>query len=250
MELLFILILIILFSILSKKNTINTNDKNLTLKKEKEFKDFNKVKSLHILELQLNFRNKKVLDIGSINGTFSKILSRLNCDVTLSTPNNQIFNKLSQKYKVIKLDIEKKEDYNNLEYFDYILCYDVLEHIENPIKAVEYMSEKTNTLIIESSFSNYYNSNILNIKNEKSINTSTLGIGSRFSRDTMYKLLNNYFNYIYSVKKLPNHSSYQKDWTNLDFKDNLTQYSRDILIASKNHINNKNLEFGLIKTHY
>jgi hypothetical protein len=191
-----------------------------------------------------------VLDISSINGNFSKILSNYNCDVTLSTPNQKIYNKLNQKYNVIKLDVENEEDFKQLEHFDYILCYDILEHIQNPIKAISNMASKTDIIIIESSFSNFYNTDILNIKNEKSINTSQNGIGSRFSRDTLYKLLNNHFDYLYSIKKIPNHFSYNNDWGNIDFKNNLTQKNRDFIIASKKHIKNNNLEFGLIKKHY
>lgn len=249
MKLLIILFIIILFSTLSKKQSKDTKKiKEKTIKKI-ELTKFSNLRGLHILELQLDFYQKKVLDIGSINGNFSKIISKLQGEVTLSTPNEKIFNKLSNKYKVIRLNVENQNDFEDLEYFDYILCYDVLEHIRNPLKAIENMASKTNTLIIESTFSNFYDDHILNIKNEKSINTSDNEIGSRFSRDTMYKALNNHFDYIYSVKKLPDHSSYQKDWNKIHFRDNLTQKSRDILIASKKNIQNKNLEFGLIKIH-
>lgn len=250
MELLFILILIILFSVFSKKKTKNEKKYNQRLEKKSKLSEFSKLRSLHLLELKLNFNNKKVLDIGSINGNFSKILSKLNCDVTLSTPDDNIYQKLSKKYKVVKLNIENKADFSQLEYYDYILCYDVLEHIENPVETISNMASITDTIIVESSFSNYFNSDILNIKNEKSKNTSLNSIGSRFSRDTIYKILNNHFDLLYSVKKLPKHPSYHNDWQNIDYTQNLSQNSRDIIIASKKNILNKNLEFGLIKKHY
>ena len=249
MKLLLLLFIIILFSILSKKN--NQDNKNLEEINNKtvELVKFTNIRSLHLLELGFNFNQKKVLDIGSINGNFSKIISKLNGEVTLSTPNEEMYHKLSKKYNVIKLNIENEVDFENLEYYDYILCYDVLEHIENPIKAIKNMASKSDILIIESTFSNFYDDNILNVKNEKSINTSENGIGSRFSRDTLYKVLNNHYNYIYSVKKLPNHFSYQKSWEQVNYRDNLTQKGRDILVASKKNIYNVNLDFGLIKNH-
>lgn len=249
MELIIILFIIILFCIFSKNQSKETKKNNIKTFKKKEIKNFNNLKTLHLIELQLDFYEKKVLDIGSTNGNFSKIISKLNGDVTLSTPNKKVYDKLINKYKVIKLDIENKSEIENLEYFDYILCYDVLEHLQNPIKAIENMYSKTDILIIESSFSNFYNDDIVNIKNEKSINTSNTGIGSRFSRDTLYKLLINNFDYVYSIKKIPEHFSYQKDWNQTNYRNNLTQKSRDILIGSKKVISNNNLEFGLIKYH-
>ena len=251
MNLIFILFIIILFTILLKNKNKEIKKININNKKKVNLNDFHREKALHFIELQLNFNKAKVLDIGSINGSFTKIISKLNGEVTLSTPHQQKYEKLKNKnYNVIKLDVENEEQMSNLDYYNYILCYDVLEHLENPIKAIKNMASKTDILIIESSFSNFYSPDIINIKSEKSVNTSLNEIGSRFSRLTIYKLLNNHFNFIYSVKKLPKHSSYQNDWNNIDYKDNLTQNGRDFIIASKKHITNINIDFGLIKKHY
>jgi hypothetical protein len=253
MKLIFVLILIILFIVLSKNKNQEIKNIQFIEDESQKYKKFQVARIKHLVELKLNFNNKKILEVGSINRTFAKFISKLNGKITLSTPNLKIYQHLTSKnskFEVLKLNIEKKEDFENLDHYDYILCYDVLEHLQNPIKAIENMASKTDVIIIESSFSNYFADEIITINNFKNKFTSLNGIGSRFSRSTMYKLLNNHFDYIYSVKKIPNHSTFQKDWENIDIKKNLTQESRDVIIASKKHIQNINLDFGLIKKHY
>ena len=166
MNLLFILILIILFIKLSKNKNKEIKDLSKTNEKKINIKDFQIKRINHLMELNLNFYNKKVLEIGSVNGSFAKMISKFNADITLSSAHDRKVERLKlkdNKYKVIKLDIENENDFKNLENYDYILCYDVLEHLKNPIKAITNMASITQTLIIESSFSNFFSEEIINI---------------------------------------------------------------------------------------
>ena len=250
MNIFLLLFIIIIFLTLSKKTQSKIQDDGIKLERTTEIKNIETKRLNHLLNLELNFFNKKILEIGSINGSYAKVIKKVNGKVTLSSPHQKKIDRFKRKnseYNVI--NIEDENDFKDIGYFDYVLCYDVLEHIQNPIKAIENLSSITDTIIVESSFTNFYNESIVNVTMDKTSLSSLNGIGSRFSRITLYRLLNNHFNYIYSLKKLPEHEIYKKNWTKINHKENLSQKSRDFLVASKKHILNPNLKFGLIKIH-
>lgn len=80
----------------------------------------------------------KILEVGCGTGGFSRLLLRRQYDVTVSDRDDTIV-KVAMKnigmsgIKIIKLDIEKESKGK----YDFILAFDVLEHIKNDISAIK-----------------------------------------------------------------------------------------------------------------
>lgn len=214
----------------------------------KKYRKFTKMRLIHLNSLNFDFKNKTVLEIGAKDSSFARFFLSQNAKVTISSPlDSKInkFKKLKLDINVIKLDIENPIPV--LKY-DFIICYGVIEHIPNPIKSIEWMSQNCNTLILESSVSNLLNENIMTINyKNNSKDLSLKKSGSRFSRLTLMNLLSNYFKYVYTTKTQPEHEKYPKYWNSIDLKFHLTLNIRAIFVASHSILNNNTLQFNLPK---
>ena len=81
---------------------------------------------------------KKVLEVGCGIGAFAKILNERGFEVNATDISAYIIKKAKKNLPEIdfqKLDIEKKTKVKNK--YDYILAFEVLEHLKNPTKAIE-----------------------------------------------------------------------------------------------------------------
>ena len=82
-------------------------------------------------------QGRKVLEVGCAIGSFSKLLSERGFDVVATDISEFIIEKASKLQKDVKfkiLDIEKDVKVN--EKYDYIFAFEVLEHLNNPQKAL------------------------------------------------------------------------------------------------------------------
>lgn len=89
-----------------------------------------------------NGKDKKALEIGCSIGAFAKILKERGFEVTATDISSYIINKAKKLQKDIDfrvLDIEKGSKINDL--FDYIFCFETVEHLKNPLKALSYMKK-------------------------------------------------------------------------------------------------------------
>jgi len=99
---------------------------------------------------------KKLHEIGSSLGYFSRVFKDRGFDVSASDISSYIAKKAGKIQKDIKfsrLDIEKSQ--KNIGEFDYIVAFEVLEHLENPKKAIlniKKMLKKDGILIFSTPF--------------------------------------------------------------------------------------------------
>jgi len=85
---------------------------------------------------------KKALEIGCSIGAFAKILKERGFEVTATDISSYIINKAKKLQKDIDfrvLDIEKGNKINDL--YDYIFCFETIEHLKNPAKALSDMKK-------------------------------------------------------------------------------------------------------------
>jgi 2-polyprenyl-3-methyl-5-hydroxy-6-metoxy-1,4-benzoquinol methylase len=87
----------------------------------------------HMKVLNLVSKNKRVLEIGCSTGQISRKLSENGCEV-VGVELNEESARVAQKYckKVIVSDVCKIKATDYLNYFDFILFMDVLEHLDDP----------------------------------------------------------------------------------------------------------------------
>lgn len=88
-------------------------------------------------------RGKKVLELGSSMGYFSKVFKDRGFKVVASDISSYIVNKAEKFQKGVGfevIDVEKKIQVGGV--FDYIVAFEVLEHLKNPGKALENIFEK------------------------------------------------------------------------------------------------------------
>ena len=212
----------------------------------KKYRKFTKLRLIHLNSLNFKFNNKSILEIGAKDTSFSRYFLSQKANVTISSPLDfkiQKFKKSKLNIKTIKLNIENPI---NTPKYDYIICYGVIEHIKNPIKSIEWMSKKSNVLIIESSVSNLFNDKVISVPYKKNSKDLSLNkYGSRFSRKTLMNILQNNFKYVYCTKSQPEDEKYPKNWNTVDPNKHFSLNIRSIFIASHELLENYNLQFNL-----
>lgn len=90
-------------------------------------------------------KGKKVLELGSSIGAFAKILKSKGYDIIASDVSSYIVDKASCLQKDIPfkvINVEKEIKINGS--FDYIFCFDVVEHLKKPKDAFENIIRKLN----------------------------------------------------------------------------------------------------------
>jgi len=106
--------------------------------------DANDKNSSHFKKISYIENNSKVLDVGCANGDFGYFLiNEKNCEVTGIDYNFENVKKIKEEklYKNVfcmdldNLEINSFEKYRN--YFDHIVCGDVIEHIKNPFEVLK-----------------------------------------------------------------------------------------------------------------
>ena len=95
--------------------------------------------SMHMKITEFVESGKKVLDVGCAYGNLAEVMSANTCEV-VGVEISPKAGKSAQKYckEVFIGDVESIElssDYIN--YFDYIIFADILEHLKNPLKVLE-----------------------------------------------------------------------------------------------------------------
>jgi len=91
-------------------------------------------------------KNKTVLEVGSGAGRFTEIFSKTNCYLFTMDSSNAIQSnyennkKISKKIFFIKNEIENDIFKENA--FDYVFCYGVIQHTQNPLLTLDILINK------------------------------------------------------------------------------------------------------------
>ena len=96
---------------------------------------------LEYISSRLEIKNKKILDIGCGGGILSEELSKMGAKVTGIDSSKKSINIAKKHAKEQDLEIEYINasilDASNLGDYDCVVCFEMIEHIHDPIKLIE-----------------------------------------------------------------------------------------------------------------
>ena len=199
----------------------------------------NEARIKHLDTLNLNFKNKKILETGAGGkGDFTKYLLQFTGNITINDSRFENINNLlltnNLKLQYNTWDLNENIPTDNI--FDIIFCYGTFYHLHKPEKTIDNLSKIFKDFIIIETITSGQNNMYLNICNEdiNNLNQSSTGYGCRPGREYVFNLLQKYFKYVYTLKTQPIHEEFS-----LVFPcDNS---SRCIFIGSHNYIENNML---------
>lgn len=208
-----------------------------------------------------NFKNKKILEVGSFIGYFSSVLKSLEHDVTAFDRYNDFDGALDEicldmkckNINVIKSskDTEDK-DFENLEKFDVIICMAVIEHIPHTPK---YFLQKLCSKLKKGGILILDTPNLTRLENRDNLSNdiSTFqNIRSQFNSDIPWAGHHREFTMdelIYFLKELKFHNIYSKRFDYHIFGKNSVNQN-EIHELSKKLIDDTMLDTNLIAGQY
>lgn len=194
----------------------------------------------HLASLGLNIADSTVLELGAGIGDHTSFFLDRSCQVVTSDVRQETLKILQSRYpylKVIRLDLDSPPG-EFFDLFDIVYCYGLLYHLENPAKALEFMSRCCRkTLLLETCVS-FGDEESLGLCTENLLkpSQSVSGIGCRPTRKWVYKQLKRHFEFVYLPITQPNHEEFPIDWTHPPAKQPLI---RAVFIASRQKLINK-----------
>ena len=175
---------------------------------------------------------RTAMDVGCGVGYFSNFLARMGLNVAAFDGRDENVIEARNRYPDIAFERYDIEDarLSELEPRDFVLCFGLLYHLENPFRAIRNLSSLTKKfLIIESMIAPYLSPSAVLIDEAKSIDQALSYIALVPSEACLVKMLYGAgFPHVYRAAKLPNHE---------DFKATLGhKRRRTILVASKSRL--------------
>jgi ubiquinone/menaquinone biosynthesis C-methylase UbiE len=204
----------------------------------------------HLESLELDLRNKKVLEFGSGIGDHSIFYLHKGCEVVASDARIELVEYLKDRLAIDCIVFDAEKDLyklKDLPSFDIIHCYGILYHLSNPKPFLESISSKANLLLLETCVSPdhcEYGPHIVQ-ENKKDPTQAISGMGCRPVRKWIFDVLKDKFNYVYLPKTQPNHPEFPKIWTEMD-KQESNGLIRAVFIASQIELLNENLTERII----
>lgn len=204
----------------------------------------------HLEELNFDFQNKTVLEIGAGVGDHTYYLLIKGANVTSTDARPELVKQIKNRFAVesFVLDVEKDIDkIKALSKFDIIYCYGLLYHISNPAEFIAALKGKTDLLLLETCVSNDFRKDDPYIVDENALDPTqaTSGKGCRPTRRWLANEMQKSFNHVYFPLSQPQHEQFAIDWSE-EFEDRV-QVKRAIFIASNNELNNSKLTKELPK---
>ncbi len=205
----------------------------------------------HLANMGIPVFDMTVLEVGAGIGDHSHYYMDRNCRITITEarPVNLII--LRSRYPdhdIQYLDMEHPTPINNSA-FDVVHCYGLLYHLNDPEKALEFLSENCKKMLFLETCVSFGEKKEINpiIEDQRDPSQASRGKGCRPTRRFVFEKLKELFEYVYVPKTQPNHEEFPLDWTTPEKHHH--DLSRAIFIASREKINNDVLSSTLIHQH-
>ena len=123
--------------------------------------------------------------------------------------------------------------------FDVVYCYGLLYHVQNPIVALDFMSDKAGRLLLLETCVSFGRGDDLGLISEPASDPTEAfsGTGSRPTRAWIFSELRSRFEYVYLPVTQPNHEEFPLNWAAPE--EHSEPLQRAIFVASREPIDNE-----------
>uniref|UniRef100_A0A6M3XYL0 Putative methyltransferase n=1 Tax=viral metagenome TaxID=1070528 RepID=A0A6M3XYL0_9ZZZZ len=161
---------------------LDITDQYSNLKIDTEYLKLN-VRAMHALQLKLiekalsdllcSYHGINIMDFGDSSGTHCQYIKKMYPYYEIKTLSVNIDSRAIKriKEKGLKAIVIEEEELWEIEYKDMVMSFQVLEHLENPIKVLQDLSTITNKLVLTVPYVKRSRIGIQNLKNTNPENT-------------------------------------------------------------------------------
>ncbi len=178
---------------------------------------------------------KSALDAGCGIGFFSILLRECGLDVQAFDGRESNINEARQRYPEISFRQGDIEDsgITHLGSFDLVLCFGLLYHLENPLRAIRHLHSLTGkVLLLESMCLPTYELQVLLREEPDSVDQSLTDLAFYPSEGSIVKMLFRAgFRYVYRIADLPDHDEF-RDTPSFTRRRTIVLASREPILLS------------------
>jgi len=207
--------------------------------------NFNNLRITHLDSLKFDWSDKTVLELGCGPGIISKYFYDKGVDIYPVEGRQDIVDfvkKQNKNSKIMKYDLTE-DDWSLIPKCDITIAYGILYHIQNPLKFIDNIYEKTNNFcVIETVVSLDTNEDGIYNLNEGTTHTQAIdGIGCRPTRNILWNYMKTKFAYVYMPLTQTRHIEFPSQF-------NVSEYhtARFVIIGSKIPLNNELLSSSFV----
>lgn len=232
---------------IQKKETISDSLLNFF---NHSYQEINIERLKHLDSLNLDIRNKKIIDLGAGIGDHTLFYLLKNSTVQPVEGRADLVEFIKYRFNLTPLCIDFEKELHKLDTlsgFDFIHCYGLLYHLNNPDEFLKRISSIGNTLCLETMVSPFGGNDLNLIPEDKLNSTQSLsGMGCRPNRAWLFNALKERFKHVYVPLTQPEHPQFPKNWD--EIKSGNT-HTRVVFIASHDKIISDKLTENLIQKH-
>lgn len=200
-----------------------------------KYREHTKRRQEHLASLGLDLFNKSVLELGAGIGDHSGFFQSRKCKTTITDVRPEAITLLRDKFgddpdtAIQQLDMAHPKDLGQL--YDIVYCYGLLYHLADPETAIRFMAKHCKGQLLLETCVSTSGTEINQIEEPShTYSQSFYGTGCRPSREKVWDLLRQQFDFVYVPKTQPAHKEFPLDWSEKEENPNLLR--RAVFIAS------------------